>query len=76
MGLDEALIREMRFDEKIRIDLPNESARLDILRAQLSKRPWKAFALDPFAKRTQSRTRGGYGNRRGDRGHAAGCRSG
>jgi ATP-dependent Zn protease len=33
-GLDESLIREMRFDEKIRIDLPDESARLDILKAQ------------------------------------------
>jgi transitional endoplasmic reticulum ATPase len=51
-GLDEALIREMRFDEKIRIDLPDESTRVDILRAQLSKRPWKPFALDAFAKRT------------------------
>ncbi|HLH32365.1 MAG TPA: AAA family ATPase [Terriglobia bacterium] len=51
-GLDEALIREMRFDEKIRIDLPDESARLDILKAQLSKRPRKPFALDTFAKRT------------------------
>lgn len=50
-GLDEALVREMRFDEKIRIDLPDENARLEILRAQLSKRPWKPFALDPFAKR-------------------------
>jgi len=51
-GLDEALIREMRFDEKIRIDLPDENARLDIFRAQLSKRPWRPFALDTFAKRT------------------------
>jgi ATP-dependent Zn protease len=51
-GLDEALVREMRFDEKIRVDLPNEEARLEILTAQLSKRPWKPFALDTFAKRT------------------------
>jgi transitional endoplasmic reticulum ATPase len=51
-GLDEALVREMRFDEKIRIDVPNEEARLEILTAQLSKRPWKPFALDTFAKRT------------------------
>jgi SpoVK/Ycf46/Vps4 family AAA+-type ATPase len=51
-GLDEALVREMRFDEKIRIDLPNENARLDILTAQLSKLPWRPFALDNLAKRT------------------------
>jgi transitional endoplasmic reticulum ATPase len=50
--LDEALVREMRFDERIRIDLPNEAARIEILTAQLSKRPWKPFELDTFAKRT------------------------
>jgi ATP-dependent Zn protease len=45
-SLDEALIRDMRFDEKIRIDLPDESARKEILTVQLSKRPWTPFALD------------------------------
>jgi ATP-dependent Zn protease len=25
-GLDEALVRDMRFDEKIRVDLPDEAA--------------------------------------------------
>jgi ATP-dependent Zn protease len=50
--LDEALVREMRFDERIRIDLPDETARIEILTAQLSKRPWKPFELDTFAKRT------------------------
>ncbi|MBV9081866.1 MAG: AAA family ATPase, partial [Acidobacteriaceae bacterium] len=51
-ALDEALVREMRFDEKIRIDLPDENARKEILGAQLSKRPWQPFVLDRFAKRT------------------------
>ena len=37
-GLDEALVRDMRFDEKIRVDLPDDAARAQILTAQLSKR--------------------------------------
>lgn len=37
-GLDEALVRDLRFDEKIRVDLPNEGARAQILTAQLSAR--------------------------------------
>lgn len=49
--LDEALIREGRFDLKIRIDLPDEAARLKILEAQLSKMPWKRFDLQEFARR-------------------------
>ena len=40
-GLDEALIREGRFDLKLRIDLPDEATRIKILEAQLSKIPWK-----------------------------------
>ena len=51
-GLDEALVRDMRFDEKIRVDLPDEAARAQILAAQLSRRLWAPFALDPFANRT------------------------
>ena len=51
-GLDETLIRDLRFDEKIRIDLPDEAARAHILAAQLSRRFWSPFALDPFASRT------------------------
>jgi transitional endoplasmic reticulum ATPase len=51
-GLDEALIREGRFDLKIRVDLPDEAARLKILRAQLSKKPWKPFDLQELARRT------------------------
>jgi transitional endoplasmic reticulum ATPase len=51
-GLDEALVRDMRFDEKIRVDLPDEAMRAQILSAQLSKRLWTPFAVDSFAKRT------------------------
>jgi ATP-dependent Zn protease len=51
-GLDEALVRDMRFDEKIRVDLPDDAARVRILVAQLSKRPWAPFAVEPFASRT------------------------
>jgi len=51
-ALDDALIRDLRFDEKIRVDLPDEKARAEILLAQLSNRPWKPFALETFAKRT------------------------
>jgi len=50
-GLDEALIREGRFDLKLRIDLPDEATRIKILEAQLSKRPWKRFDLQEFARR-------------------------
>ena len=50
-GLDEALIREGRFDLKLRIDLPDETARTEILEAQLSKMPWKRFDLQEFARR-------------------------
>lgn len=49
--LDEALIREGRFDLKLRIDLPDEAARIKILKAQLSKMPWKRFDLREFARR-------------------------
>jgi transitional endoplasmic reticulum ATPase len=51
-GLDEALIREGRFDVKLRIDLPNEATRIKILEAQLSKKPWKRFDVEEFARRT------------------------
>jgi transitional endoplasmic reticulum ATPase len=51
-GLDDALVREMRFDEKIRVDLPDEATRARILTAQLSKRPWTPFSVEPFAART------------------------
>jgi transitional endoplasmic reticulum ATPase len=42
----------MRFDEKVRVDLPDEAGRARILTVQLSKRLWTPFAVDPFANRT------------------------
>ena len=51
-GLDEALVRDLRFDEKIRVDLPDEAAREQILTVQLAKRFWTPFPLKPFAVRT------------------------
>src|SRR5271157_5478391 len=51
-GLDEALIREGRFDIKVRVDLPDEATRVKILEAQLGKKPWKRFDLQEFARRT------------------------
>jgi transitional endoplasmic reticulum ATPase len=51
-GLDEALVRDMRFDEKIRVDLPDEATRTQILSTQLSKRLWMPFPVQSFAKRT------------------------
>jgi transitional endoplasmic reticulum ATPase len=53
-GLDEALIREGRFDIKVRLDLPDEATRVKILEAQLSKKPWKRFDLQEFARQTPS----------------------
>ena len=51
-GLDEALIRDLRFDEKIRVDLPDTDTRVKILTAQLARRLWTPFAPDRFASRT------------------------
>ena len=51
-GLDEALIREGRFDVKVRLDLPDQATRVKILEAQLSKKPWKRFDLQEFARQT------------------------
>ena len=51
-GLDEALVRDLRFDEKIRVDLPDTGAREEILGVQLAKRLWAPFPLKPFAERT------------------------
>src|SRR6266498_3593921 len=44
-GLDDALLREGRFDLKIRIDLPDEAERLRILEAQVRKKPSSRFDL-------------------------------
>ena len=49
-GLDEALVRDMRFDEKIRVDLPDEATRAQILSAQLSKRLWTPFPVELLCK--------------------------
>jgi len=51
-NLDPALIREGRFDLKVRVDLPDQTAREKILESQLSKRPWSPFDLRPLAART------------------------
>lgn len=51
-GLDRALIREGRFDLHIRLDMPSEQERIQILAAQLAKRPARRFELEHFAKRT------------------------
>ena len=45
-ALDEALMRDMRFDEKIRVELPNEKTRSEILTAQLATRSWKPCPLE------------------------------
>jgi transitional endoplasmic reticulum ATPase len=51
-GLDPALIREGRFDLKLRVDLPDEGTRLKIFEAQLAGKPWQRFDLSAFARRT------------------------
>lgn len=51
-GLDPAMIRDGRFDLKIRVDLPDEAGRLKILESQLSGRPCQRFDLGEFARRT------------------------
>ncbi len=51
-GLDPALIREGRFDLKIRVDLPDEAARRNILESLLSGKPSSASDLNGLAART------------------------
>ena len=51
-GLDEAVLREGRIDLEIRVDLPDEATRLEVLRKQLEKRPWRRFDLREFARKT------------------------
>lgn len=51
-GLDEALIREGRFDVKIRVDLPDETTRGKIFEAQLSAKPRERLDLSEYARRT------------------------
>jgi transitional endoplasmic reticulum ATPase len=50
-SLDPALIREGRFDLKLRLDLPNETERAHILAALLSKRGVR-FGVDAWARAT------------------------
>lgn len=51
-GLEPTLIRDGRFDARIRLDLPNESERKEILAALLSKMRWKNHDLSAIARRT------------------------
>lgn len=51
-GLDPALVREGRFDVKIRVDLPDQSAREKILQVQLSHRPCELLALKAVVAKT------------------------
>lgn len=51
-NLDPALIRDGRFDAKIRVDLPDEAGREQIFRTQLSPKPWQEFDLHSFARQT------------------------
>jgi ATP-dependent 26S proteasome regulatory subunit len=50
-GLDEALVRDGRFDVKVHVDLPDEPTREQIFKAQLSAKPWTSFDLKEFARR-------------------------
>ncbi len=50
-SLDPALIREGRFDLKLRLDLPNEAERNQILAALLNKRGVR-FRVEPWARAT------------------------
>ncbi|MCI0628920.1 MAG: ATP-binding protein [Acidobacteria bacterium] len=50
--LDQAVIRDGRFDLKIRLDLPDESTRLKILETLFERKPWAHFDLREFARRT------------------------
>ncbi len=51
-GLEPTLIRDGRFDARVRLDLPNEAERKEILAAQLRTLRWKNHDLSAIAKRT------------------------
>src|SRR5579872_4849411 len=51
-SLDPALVREGRFDVRVRVDMPDELTRKGIFDAQLSRKPWKRCDLNEFARRT------------------------
>lgn len=51
-GLEPTLIREGRFDVKLRLDLPHEEGRRAILAVQLAKGAWRKQDLSAIARRT------------------------
>lgn len=51
-GLEPTLIRDGRFDARIRLDLPNKSERKEILAALLRPARWKHHDLAAIARRT------------------------
>jgi transitional endoplasmic reticulum ATPase len=51
-GLEPTLIREGRFDVKLRLDLPDDEARRAILAALLAKGSWRKQDLSAIARRT------------------------
>jgi transitional endoplasmic reticulum ATPase len=51
-GLEPTLIREGRFDAKLRLGLPGEDGRKEILAAQLARLAWRKHDLSNIARRT------------------------
>ena len=51
-GLEPTLVREGRFDSKLRLDLPDEEGRRAVLAAQLAKVAWREHDLSAIARRT------------------------
>jgi transitional endoplasmic reticulum ATPase len=51
-GLEPTLIREGRFDAKLRLDLPDEEGRRAVLAAQLAKVAWRKHDHSAIARRT------------------------
>jgi transitional endoplasmic reticulum ATPase len=51
-GMEPTLIREGRFDAKLRLDLPDEEGRKAILTAQLARAAWRKHDLSAIARRT------------------------
>lgn len=51
-GLEPTLIRDGRFDLKLRLDLPDEQGRQEMLAAQLRRHEWKRHGLSAIARRT------------------------
>ena len=51
-SLDNAVVREGRFDAQIRVDMPNEVDRRLIFEAQLKRKPWNPSDVTEFSLRT------------------------